>query len=80
MVVGKNSILCKLYNLYVIVSIGKTRKKKDKNLLMVQTTHHASFGPILQVVIATFPKLPHCIFCKYNLLYIVVSVIVVKKR
>ena len=44
---------------------------------MAQTTHCASFGPIL--IVATFPKLPHRVFCKYNLLYIVVSVIVVKK-
>ena len=44
---------------------------------MAQTTHCALFGPIL--VIATFPKPPCRIFCKYNLLYIVVSVIVVKK-
>ena len=44
---------------------------------MAQTTHRVLFWPIL--VVATFPKPPHRIFCKYNLLYIVVSVIVVKK-
>ena len=48
------------YNLYVVVSIHKTRKKKRKKDLLVlvaQTTCCMLFGPVL--VAATFSEQPH---------------------
>ena len=41
------------YNLVIIVSYNKIRKKNKEKLTMPQTTHPASFGPV--VVNAGFP-------------------------
>jgi hypothetical protein len=50
------------YNLYVEFSTNKTRKKRRKNLLMVQTMHNASFGLVL--VGAAFPRSPQHVLNK----------------